>query len=133
MATDEPNAEDKKQDDKKPEDKKPEDKPMVEEPPIVTQHVVTVDGQELRYTVTTGMLPIKNEKGEIEASLFFMAYTKDFAEEDTEAKQDRPLMFSFNGGPGSSSVWLHLGALGPKRIPMLEDGNLPPPPLPPCG
>ena len=37
-------------------------------------------------------------------------------------------MFSFNGGPGSSSVWLHLGALGPKRVPMLDDGNLPPPP-----
>ena len=60
---------------------------MVEEAPVVTQRVITIDGQELRYTVTTGMLPIKNDTGEIEASLFFMAYTKDFAEEETEAKQ----------------------------------------------
>jgi carboxypeptidase C (cathepsin A) len=68
------------------------------------------------------MMPIKNRDGETEARMFFMAYTLD------EARGRRPLTFSFNGGPGSASVWLHLGAIGPKRVPMNPDGTMPPPP-----
>ncbi len=101
---------------------KKEKKP--EEPPVVTQHEIKVQGKTLAYTVTTGLMPINNEKGEKEADIFFMAYTLD----NTGSASHRPLMFSFNGGPGSASVWLHLGALGPKRVQMLEDGNLPAPP-----
>jgi len=68
-------------------------------------------------------MPIKNAvSGETEARLFYIAYTLD------DPPNKRPLMFSFNGGPGSASVWLHLGALGPRRIKMLEDGMMPPPP-----
>lgn len=68
-------------------------------------------------------MPLKNAtSGETEARMFYMAYTLD------NAPAGRPLMFSFNGGPGSASVWLHLGALGPKRIKMLDDGMMPPPP-----
>jgi carboxypeptidase C (cathepsin A) len=67
-----------------------------------------------RYAVTTGFMPIKNTAGGTEANIFFMAYTPDRAGSATE----RPLMFSFNGGPGSASVWLHLGAIGPRRIKM---------------
>ena len=93
-------------------------------PPIVTQHEVIVEGRTLAYTVTTGLLPILNDTGEKEAEIFFMAYTLTA----TERADSRPLMFSFNGGPGSSSVWLHLGALGPRRVRMLDDGSLPPPP-----
>src|SRR5262245_49641584 len=92
--------------------------------PVVTRHEITVDGKPLRYTVTTGMMPLRNETGETEAKIFFMAY----AAEGRGAAATRPLMFSFNGGPGSSSVWLHLGALGPKRVKMLDDGGMPPPP-----
>lgn len=99
-------------------------RPDEEEPPVVTRHEIVVGGASLRYTVTTGLLPIKNDAGETEARLFFMAYTRD----DAGGAAQRPLMFSFNGGPGSSSVWLHLGALGPKRVPMGEEGELPPPP-----
>lgn len=88
-------------------------------PPVVTEH----RAGDLEYTATTGMLPIKNKTGEVEAGMFFMAYTKKGADPGS-----RPLMFSFNGGPGSSSVWLHLGALGPKRVPMMPEGHLPPPP-----
>lgn len=95
-----------------------------EEAPVVTHHEISVDGRTLSYTATTGMMPIKNGEGEVEARVFYMAYTKD----DAKLASERPLMFSFNGGPGSSSVWLHMGALGPKRVQMLEDGNLPPPP-----
>jgi carboxypeptidase C (cathepsin A) len=68
-------------------------------------------------------MPFKNEFDEIEAQVFYMAYT---VESHSPAK--RPLMFSFNGGPGSPSVWLHLGALGPKRVRMTEDDQFPPPP-----
>jgi len=96
-----------------------------EEPPVVTRHEVKIGERTLRYDVTTGMMPLKNEKGETEARLFFMAYTLD----TPDTKQDRPLMFSFNGGPGSSSVWLHLGGLAPRRVRMLDDGAMPAPPF----
>lgn len=91
---------------------------LVEEPPVVTSH----QAAGLSYSVTTGRMPIRDEKGDIVSQVFYMAYTLD------NAPADRPLMFSFNGGPGSPSIWLHLGALAPKRAKMLDDGNLPPPP-----
>ncbi len=94
------------------------------EAPIVTHHQIAVAGKPLHYTVTTGKLPLKNETGETEAEIFFMAYTLDGASDPAK----RPLMFSFNGGPGSASVWLHLGALGPKRVKMRADGAMPAPP-----
>ena len=92
--------------------------------PVVTHHQILVGGKPLKYTVTTGMLPLKSETGETEANVFFMAYTLDGVANPTQ----RPLMFSFNGGPGSASVWLHLGALGPKRVRMRPDGMMPSPP-----
>src|SRR5467141_721088 len=98
--------------------------PPAEEPPVVTKHSINVGGKELRYTATVGMMPIKNRDGETEARIFFMAYTLDGVSD----RQKRPLTFSFNGGPGSASVWLHLGALGPKRVPMNPDGTMPAPP-----
>lgn len=97
--------------------------PEREEPPVVTKQSISVGGRQLNYTTTTGFVPIKNAvSGETEARIFYIAYTLD------NAPKNRPLMFSFNGGPGSASVWLHLGALGPKRIKMLDDGMMPPPP-----
>lgn len=94
-----------------------------EEPPVVQKHSISVKGKTLNYTTTTGFMPIRNERtGETEARIFYMAYTLD----NPPAK--RPLMFSFNGGPGSASVWLHLGALGPRRTKMLDDGMMPAPP-----
>lgn len=105
-----------------------------EHAPVVTHHSVELNGRRLTYSVTTGHLPISGESGEIEGHIFFMAYVLDRSSESLEPgasgeeATDRPLMFSFNGGPGSSSVWLHLGALGPKRVALMEDGNLPPPP-----
>ncbi len=92
--------------------------------PICTQHRFRGGQEHFSYTVTTGMMPIRGEKGEKEADVFFMAYTRD----EGADRATRPLMFSFNGGPGSASVWLHLGAVGPKRVQMLDDGNLPAPP-----
>ena len=97
--------------------------PAVDEPPVVTHHSIRTTRGLLNYTVTTGFLPLKNSvSGEVEAKIFFMAYTAD------DRTRKRPLMFSFNGGPGSASVWLHMGALGPKRVKMLDNGGMPPPP-----
>lgn len=96
-----------------------------DETPVSTQHSVTVGGKKLEYTATSGFLPIKNDKGETEARLFFTAYTLNAGKKDPK----RPLMFSFNGGPGSASVWLHLGGLAPVRVEMLDDGAMPPPPF----
>src|ERR1043165_1250250 len=98
--------------------------PSPEEPPVITHHEIRVGGKTLRYTATPGMMPIKNRDGETEARIFFMAYTLD----DVGNRARRPLTFSFNGGPGSASVWLHLGAIGPKRVPMNPDGTMPAPP-----
>jgi len=98
--------------------------PSPEEPPVVTHHSITVGGKELKYTATTGMMPIKNRDGETEARIFFMAYTLD----GVENRSSRPMTFSFNGGPGSASVWLHMGCIGPRRVPMNADGTMPPPP-----
>ena len=96
---------------------------QAEEPPVIAKRSVRVGGRQLNYTTTTGFMPIKNAvSGETEARMFYIAYTLD------NPPANRPLMFSFNGGPGSASVWLHLGALGPRRIRMLDDGMMPPPP-----
>jgi len=96
---------------------------MTEIAPVVTHHQTTVDGKVLRYTATTGRLPIKRSDGKIEAEMFFVAYTLDGQE---AAK--RPLTFCFNGGPGSATVWLHMGAVGPKRVVLEANGFMPPPP-----
>jgi len=93
--------------------------------PVVRQHQVSVDGRILSYTTTAGMLPVRNDLGVVEAHLFFTAYTLD----DVSTTQQRPLTFTFNGGPGSASVWLHLGGLAPKRVEMLGDGAMPRPPF----
>ena len=94
----------------------------------VTHHSVTINGKELNYTATTGTMVLKEEtdkEGEKpKASIFFVAYTLD----DVEDTSKRPVTFSFNGGPGSSSVWLHLGVLGPRRVKPDEHGNPPQPP-----
>jgi carboxypeptidase C (cathepsin A) len=87
--------------------------------PVVTQHRVTVGGQVVNYTATTGYLTLREENGKERANIFFIAYTKD----GVANPSTRPVTFSFNGGPGSSSVWLHLGALGPRRILMTDDGQ----------
>src|SRR5690349_453378 len=93
---------------------------VTEVPPVVTHHQVTVGGKLLKYTATAGRLPIKRDDGKIEAEMFFVAYTLDGQDAGR-----RPLTFAFNGGPGSASVWLHMGALGPRRVVLQPDGFMP--------
>ncbi len=108
-----------------------ENYPTPEDNIVQTQHTLTIDGKPLNYTATTGTIILKEEsekddkaEGEkAKASIFFVAYTKD----DVIDTDKRPITFAFNGGPGSSSVWLHLGLLGPKRVHMGDTNILPPP------
>jgi len=93
---------------------------MTEVPPIVTHHQITLDGKVLRYTATAGRLPIKRGDGQIQAEMFFVAYTLDGQE---PAK--RPLTFAFNGGPGSATAWLHMGSVGPKQVVLQPNGFMP--------
>lgn len=91
---------------------------------FVTHHTITLHGQPLDYTATAGVIPIKSDEGEVEGQLFYVAYTKDGADPAT-----RPVTFAYNGGPGSSSIFVHLGALGPRRVAMNDDGSMPQPPF----
>ncbi len=93
---------------------------VAEVPPVITHHQATLNGKALSYTATAGRLPIKREDGKIEAEMFFVAYTVD-----GQDSGKRPLTFAFNGGPGSASVWLHMGALGPKRVVLQPNGFMP--------
>jgi carboxypeptidase C (cathepsin A) len=99
--------------------------PPAEEKSSKTAHSVLINGQELHYTAIAGTLVLKTDdgNGKPEASVFYIAYTLDGAD---AAK--RPVTFTFNGGPGSSSVWLHMGALGPKRVALTPEGDPVPPP-----
>lgn len=97
--------------------------PPAEEKSSKTQHTIHVNGQELHYTVIAGTLLLHKDDGKPRASIFYIAYTVDGADSKT-----RPITFAFNGGPGSSSVWLHMGALGPRRVPLTADGQPVPPP-----
>ena len=89
-----------------------------------TQHSIAAGGQKIPYTATTGTLVLKKDDGKPLASIFFIAYTRD----DATDKSKRPITFTFNGGPGSSSVWLHMGAFGPRRVAMPPEGEQPAPP-----
>ena len=101
-------------------DKKEEHFDMTEIAPVVTHHQISLDGKALKYTATAGRLPIKRGDGKIEAEMFFIAYSVD-----GQDASKRPLTFAFNGGPGSATIWLHMGALGPKRVALTADGLLP--------
>jgi len=103
------------------------DKAVRDVPPeatSVTQHETCINGKTLAYTATAARLHLKDDKGEPKAGLFYVALTLDGVE-DASA---RPITFCFNGGPGSSSVWLQLGALGPRRVDMPDTVNPKPPP-----
>lgn len=99
-----------------------------------TNHTTTIGGRTLSYTATTGQIILKAEDKETgekpKAAIFFVAYTLDQPEDISEAEHAaaRPITFAFNGGPGSPSIWLHLGLLGPRRVELERDGHPIPPP-----
>jgi carboxypeptidase C (cathepsin A) len=98
-------------------------KPSVAEGIVVTDHQMQLGGETIRYQATAGKLLQRSDDGKTKAEMFFVAYTRLDV-----AVANRPVTFCFNGGPGSSSVWLHLGMLGPKRIRFPDDASPLPPP-----
>src|SRR5262249_23748465 len=90
----------------------------------VTKHTAKIQGKEIKYTATAGKLVMKDDEGKAKALVFFIAYTKNGVKDLSQ----RPISFAFNGGPGSSSVWLHLGMLGPHRVKVPDDASQTPPP-----
>ncbi|HMF77783.1 MAG TPA: hypothetical protein VK604_19155 [Bryobacteraceae bacterium] len=97
----------------------------VDETPVVTHHSITVRGKTINYTATVAQMPLKNPAGETEAHIFYMAYTLDGGPEAPK----RPLTFCFNGGPGSASMWVHMGGMGPRSPKLMPNGRMPPPPF----
>ncbi len=100
-------------------------KELVDEVSSVTHHSVTIAGQKVAYTATAGNMVLRADDGKPLGSIFYVAYTRDGV--DDPAK--RPLTFSYNGGPGAASLWVHLGAFGPKRAALGPEGmpDEPPP------
>lgn len=91
------------------------DKPIPEAKTSVTKHSVKIGGKKIVYTATAGTMLMKNDDQEPIALIGYTAYVKD----DSDLRT-RPIMFAYNGGPGSASLWLHMGILGPQRA-VVED------------
>ncbi|MEO5712528.1 MAG: peptidase S10 [Luteolibacter sp.] len=85
---------------------------------------ITINGQKVPYRVSTGKLQLKQDDGKARASIFHVSYVRT----DVKDPATRPVMFAFNGGPGSSAVWLHIGVLGPKIVKLPGDGTSAPMP-----
>ena len=119
-----PKSEEKPKEEKPKDEKAKEDKDLKRERKSDTKHSITLNGAKLDYTATAGLMPLKDGEGKTTASIFFIAYTKNGVTDLTK----RSVTFSFNGGPGSSSVWMHMGLLGPKRVKLQENGFAVPPP-----
>jgi len=111
-----------KPDAKKEEEKKPP--VMPEERSSQTRHSITIDGRKVDYTATAANYLMKDEDGTPKASIFYVAYIKDGVKDPG----DRPVTFSFNGGPGAAAVWVQMGAFGPKIVERTAEGLGYPPP-----
>ncbi|HEX7050812.1 MAG TPA: hypothetical protein VF188_11460 [Longimicrobiales bacterium] len=91
---------------------------------VVTRHTATIGGKQIEYDATVGNIILENDDGEPIASVFYTAYTKRGVADPST----RPITFAYNGGPGSASVWVHMGAFGPRRVPTPDAAHAPPPP-----
>jgi carboxypeptidase C (cathepsin A) len=122
-------------DEKEKKEAKPEGTGNAKEKLSVTQHTLKLADKPLRYTATAGTMTLSKSGGEPRANVFFTAYTMNSGghakpqregvqkPDAVEAANPRPVTFCFNGGPGSSAVWLHLGAFGPRRVLLPEGGT----------
>ena len=98
--------------------------PKAKEESSVTDHTLKIGGQTIPYKATASTILLKNEKDEPTALIYSTAYTRTDAKDATQ----RPLSFIYNGGPGSASLWLHMGAFGPRRVVTTDAEPTPPPP-----
>ena len=95
----------------------------IDEKSSVTQHTIHVDGQAIPYTATAGLTLLKNDKGEPTGLMYAVAYTRS----DVKDLSTRPISFLYNGGPGSATMWLHMGAFGPRRVVTTNAPDFTPP------
>jgi len=98
--------------------------PPPKEESSVTDHSIKIGGQTIPYKATAATVLIKNDKDEPTALIYYTAYTRS----DAKDMSQRPVSFLYNGGPGSSSVWLHMGSMGPRRVMTINAGVTPPAP-----
>ncbi|MGH9488082.1 MAG: S10 family peptidase [Terriglobales bacterium] len=92
-------------------------------PPVKTQHSITVNGHTLSYTAEVGKIPIPDTTGKTMGHMFYVAYLLN-----NPGGEPRPVTFSYNGGPGSDSVYVHMGGFGPRRVVLNDNGSNPGPP-----
>jgi carboxypeptidase C (cathepsin A) len=97
----------------------------LQETTSVTRHTLTIGGQRVPYTATAGTILLRNAQQKPEASVFYVAYTRD----DVTDRSRRPIFYSFNGGPGTASVWMHMGFTGPRKVVYDDEGMMPAPPF----
>lgn len=100
-------------------------KPLPNVKDSVTRHTITLGGKTIAYTARAGSLLLRDNDNEPTASVFYVAYTADRADART-----RPVTFFWNGGPGSSTIWLHMGSFGPVRVDVPKNGTQPRPNAP---
>jgi carboxypeptidase C (cathepsin A) len=122
VAAQEPEKSEKTEKEAKP-DAKPAPEPKEES--SVTDHTIKIGSQTIAYKATASTTLIKDDKGDPTASIFTIAYARS----DVKDMSQRPISFVYNGGPGSSSIWLHMGAFGPRRVVTTDAGPTPPPPF----
>jgi carboxypeptidase C (cathepsin A) len=101
---------------------------LLAQAPYRSSASTVLNGRTFDYSSVAEFIPVvaggvDEKRGDFEAAVFMTAYLLNDA-----PAASRPVCFAFNGGPGSASIWLHLGALGPKRVVINEDGTMPPPP-----
>lgn len=103
--------------DKCNQEKTSEKKGALKEEVVETKHLIKLNGADFSYKATAGTMLLRDEGDNVKGSMFYIAYVKD------ESNAQRPITFCFNGGPGSSSVWLHMGVFGPKRVALDDEGK----------
>jgi len=117
-------------------DSSADDKKEPKDELVQSTNSITLHGKEIHYRSTAGTIVVRDDNEKPKAEFFFIAYEKIDADEKANKNKKtsestpntRPLTFTFNGGPGSSSVWLHMGLAGPKRVPLADDASFPKPP-----
>lgn len=95
-----------------------QDRKLEPESEVITNHQTTIKGQKIAYTAKAGTQPVWDDKGKTVASLFYTYYTRDGIDD----RSKRPLVISFNGGPGSASVWMHIAYTGPRILKIDDEG-----------
>ena len=95
---------------------------------VKTYHKTFIKGSEINYSAEAGMQPVWDKNGDIIASLFYTYYKRDF-KKNSQKNKKRPIIISFNGGPGSASVWMHMAYTGPRILNIDDEGY----PLQPYG